>query len=731
MRNAFDIKASWDVIRCVAWVCQLARISIGGTLAGFAILLVPDQSRDIILAAGEDWGWGNFANFTLALLFWAFGAWAWARVLVVIKRTRPEMLTLTEKQRNDIIDGAIAWVPRVIAAAVFILVAIVFATIGLQDLGGPARDADILRAAASQRAMSEAAPGKVLVSYAGFLAVLGLAVMWFLSYRRDLATILAENIREPRLQRLLLPDNSPSALNKGNRETVRLSDLNGLTLTLLGFYVVTGIAVMTWFVIDPVSAGWSFGSANLIALSVTQIIAVLSFLAFWTDRWRFPIFTALVGVALVFSFWMDNHGLREISPVSTASKPRLDVTAALGKWREAQKRPQDAPLVIVATAGGGITAAYWTASVLGGLEDAYPGFHRHIFGISSVSGGSLGATVFRALLTHQQKHGRLPCEANTFQACAREMLAWDSLSPTLGSMLYPDLLQRFLPVAAFDDRAAALEETWERAWARAATAKGADKDLFADRFDDLWSEGPLPALFLNGTSVKTGRRIITSNLAVGSNGAALQPFPDALDFNAITDIAIRPSTAANNSARFPIVGPPGSIPHSRSKSGTGAAEQIVDGGYFENFGATTGLDITVLARRALPPANRIIFIQISSDASLSLTPDGDLAAPVPAGGFSWGSELRAPPSALLQTRSARGLQEVALTQSVIAQEFGGTFVHFALSKGCGDRAPLGWVLSNYARESLNQAWSRETCAKPRAEALIAAMQSIKPMAAAE
>jgi hypothetical protein len=77
------------------------------------------------------------------------------------------------------------------------------------------------------------------------------------------------------------------------------------------------------------------------------------------------------------------------------------------------------------------------------------------------------------------------------------------------------------------------------------------------------------------------------------------------------------------------------------------------------------------------------------------------------------------------------LQEVALTQSVIAQEFGGTFVHFALSKGCGDRAPLGWVLSNYARESLNQAWSRETCAKPRAEALIAAIQSVKPLAAAE
>jgi hypothetical protein len=56
------------------------------------------------------------------------------------------------------------------------------------------------------------------------------------------------------------------------------------------------------------------------------------------------------------------------------------VTEALIQWRNAQDRPEDAPLVIVATAGGGITAAYWTASVLGGLEDAYPTRFSGYFG---------------------------------------------------------------------------------------------------------------------------------------------------------------------------------------------------------------------------------------------------------------------------------------------------------------------------------------------------------------
>jgi hypothetical protein len=135
-----------------------------------------------------------------------------------------------------------------------------------------------------------------------------------------------------------------------------------------------------------------------------------------------------------------------------------------------------------------------------------------------------------------------------------------------------------------------------------------------------------------------------------------------------------------------------------------------------------------LARRVLPESTRIVFVQISSDATLPLTPDGDLAPPVPVGRLGWGAELRAPPNTLLETRNARGLQEVAQAQSVVSQEFDGSFIQFALSQGCGDRAPLGWVLSSYARESLDQAWSH--CAVDRAEALAKAVSRPgKPLAA--
>ena len=54
------------------------------------------------------------------------------------------------------------------------------------------------------------------------------------------------------------------------------------------------------------------------------------------------------------------------------------------------------PVYVVAAEGGGIYAALHAASALGGLQDRCPAFADHLFAISSVSGGSLGAATFAA-----------------------------------------------------------------------------------------------------------------------------------------------------------------------------------------------------------------------------------------------------------------------------------------------------------------------------------------------
>ena len=83
-------------------------------------------------------------------------------------------------------------------------------------------------------------------------------------------------------------------------------------------------------------------------------------------------------------------------------------------------------------------------------------------------------------------------------------------------MLYPELVQRFLPFPVpYFDRGRALELGWEKGW-----SKTMGNDRLAGSFVDLWPPDAtkwMPALLLNGTSVEKGNRIITSNLRVTNN----------------------------------------------------------------------------------------------------------------------------------------------------------------------------------------------------------------------
>ena len=330
------------------------------------------------------------------------------------------------------------------------------------------------------------------------------------------------------------------------------------------------------FTVAPVNFAQNLGMGTILLLAAASWVTLGSVLVYFGGRWQFPVITILVLLTVLFSLWNDNHSIRTVAP-QTAK--RLDVLGAFQIWYDlAQKNyptvPQQ-PLYIVATEGGGIRAAYWTGIVLGAIQDANPDFAPHLFAISGVSGGSLGATVFDALLA----------ESNTgafkFEDKAHEILSQDFLSPALAAMLYPDLVQRIIPfpIACFD-RGRALEMGWEKAWRDTM-----GNDRFARSFVDLWNPGPrewMPALFLNGTSVEKGNRVITSNLRLTNI------FLDADDAASVlanhklgaTEAAchIPLSTAAHMSARFTFVSPAGRFPD---------GSHVVDGGYFENSASTT------------------------------------------------------------------------------------------------------------------------------------------------
>src|SRR5262249_39924113 len=148
---------------------------------------------------------------------------------------------------------------------------------------------------------------------------------------------------------------------------------------------------------------------------------------------------------------------------------------------------------------------------------------RHVFAISGVSGGSLGAAVFTALARDAVDSGaarRLECAQDAehtrgatrapgaYSSCVRTLLGDDYLSPVLAKLVAPDLAQRFLPIAIDAlDRSSALEGSWE-----ASYAARVDAPTFANGLWKLTSDSTarlrLPLLLLNSTHVETGRRYI-------------------------------------------------------------------------------------------------------------------------------------------------------------------------------------------------------------------------------
>jgi len=442
-------------------------------------------------------------------------------------------------------------------------------------------------------------------------------------------------------------------------------------------------------------------------------------------RLRFPVIISLLLLGVLFSRWNDNHAVRVLDEAPQPWAERDNVTRALQAWlRNQMLRPVGAqgeyPLFVVAAEGGGIRAAYWTATVLGEIQKRNPCFADQLFALSGVSGGSLGAGVFTALLAEQKTtQGAFRCgKDNTdetgleIQSKAQDILGEDFLSPVMAAMLYPDLMQRVWPwpVARFD-RARALEQAWEQAWRDHMPGS----DRFAQAFDQPWRDRQdvwMPALFLNTTWVETGKRLLVSNLRV------LPEKPgDEVEFNDVGDLhrfyaeqALPFSTAIHLSARFSYVSPAGGLVKKDKLYG-----RVVDGGYFENSGATTVIEILKALNQLSKPGNvwekvKPVVIHISNEpvdalyTDIRIDSDNKNPHTEPAGILA---ELLSPPITLLNTRDARG---VYARETLKWHVGGSSFLHFGLCRKAEQVSiPLGWALSGVVRREMDQQLSGEAC----------------------
>lgn len=489
-------------------------------------------------------------------------------------------------------------------------------------------------------------------------------------------------------------------------------------LTIAG---VLSILLLVLFTTNPVRFAGDLGTGAVLAFAAASWIFWGSALVYIAGLHRIPLLTLIVIWVALCSLKNDNHDIRTVSRGDMHS--RLKVEQALRAWHDhVRANPTYAirskhPLFIVTAEGGGIRAAYWTAAVLGSIQDAEPAFADHVFAISSVSGGSVGAAVFDAMVADGKAEGH-------FAKQSEEMLGQDFLSPAIAAMLYPDFMQRFWPwPCTFLDRGHWMEESWERAWRDTTSENDHANNCFAEPFSSLWKHGTyVPALFLNATAVENGNRVIASNIQIKTGSGQDEQFLGAEDImDKIKPAADVPlSTAAHLSARFTYVSPAARFRSDRTHA--------VDGGYFENSGATTALDILRQINVILNnPSTKVEFadvmpkiIMISNSPigtgfgnrkSKDLSQEKDATITREISHHRPGSFLEdalAPVYALLNTRDARGVyaqraigraQQIFYAERALSDDPHKQVYFFSLAKTTVP-LPLGWMLSNRAAEAI-------------------------------
>lgn len=429
-----------------------------------------------------------------------------------------------------------------------------------------------------------------------------------------------------------------------------------------------------------------------------------------------PLLAVLAGQSL------DNHGLPAVRPQAAARHPgpeRPTLAGHFAAWKARRGAGEDYPVFIVAAAGGGHRAAAWTAQVLTRLEDATGGeFSRHVYAISGVSGGSLGAASFVAALADGGGASAEPDRARPSARTARlsAFYARDFISPVLAYMLFPDLMQRFWPESTIThDRAWALESTWEQAWEATRPSAPTSVNRFAAPFLDLYSgQGglELPLLFFNATSVEEGKRVVAAPVRSRHEDAY-----DLLGAELVTG-DIRLSTAVHNSARFTYVSPAGTVLRLAEGGAQKPWGRVVDGGYFENSGALTAREILEQLAALQGHRRNLYVILISNEPRppgqrICASPLADVHRARDVGGVPHKTpppdrpllpEMSAPLGALAATREARGaLAEVDLVNAVgsCAQAFE---VYLAQSDQAEFRDPaLGWFLSSASLANMDNA----------------------------
>ena len=396
---------------------------------------------------------------------------------------------------------------------------------------------------------------------------------------------------------------TPSGLGDAPPGSRRATEIHIAKATKVVLWAAAIIGSAVFFLVwaKPIEVGRFLGAPTLLMLSLAiWVVFGGVVLTVVPNAYRRP---GLGWLPLVAAF-VNGLGNAPITistsdaPAANATFTRPDVRESIKAWVARQDVPKTDPIYLVAASGGGIRAAFLTASYLAAADDLTQGrFGKHVFAISGVSGGSLGAAMYAlvgdgASIAQCPEAVKQPAEMGPRQRAMLCTLGDDFLSPAVATYLFPDLF-RALWVPAFvyrnhtwQDRGRTLEQAWVASVdpARAATLNGRFLD-YAARADPRAPGGATNVnLILNATRVQSGQRVVASTFT--------WPWLSTIDlFDSAYDTAATSLVGAvHNSARFTYVSPAGAYFHADPKRGEFSG-QVADGGYFDNSGVLSLLEV--------------------------------------------------------------------------------------------------------------------------------------------
>jgi hypothetical protein len=660
----------WECILQIALILWVVRVPMAMTVLGLLILGLASQAQDLFVEFARVPAWRMLLFVCVLVLVWTMPTHYASRLLLDTDE-RFQQLLEEPRQRNRacFLKLMTRWIPRVLGLITFVAVLVA-----------------IWRSYENLPILDEAsvidAVGRSLVELAGLvlLAALGF-IVYVIKRNRNadlpfLRVVKRGNERLAFLWRAISPG-IPDPPGSGQE-----TDRNLGRLLLAGIFVI----FLAIFVFGADSAASIFPRAMAVPFILGGWLPFLSYLSAAGRQLRAPLIAAIVLLISVLAVLLgDNHSVRRIDAAKAVGHPadisRIPLDAAVTMWMQenhCREAPSTCPRpIMVAAAGGASRAGFFTASIIGyfmqeasdnGLDPN--AVRNRLFAISGVSGGSMGAVMVTAALNAKNDSNDHPCvqspfvlwwgdKINNWRDCFEALTSGDFLSADFFGFAFNDML----PFGSWRDRAAVLEDAWNARYQAVITRTDQAADLMSCKglkcpFLTLRPRSGhwIPLLVLNGTSEATGGRIVTTPFAPTYSpkakagcptsespaGCALfveaDYFHDLLHYEAqpgswlggfqrrlltyfqgrdvLDDVEL--STAAHNSARFPFISPAGSV-RNRNQA---IVDRIVDGGYFENYGALTAKELALAVHAVQPDLSPFVLV-VSNDPDDLLNPDND------------------------------------------------------------------------------------------------------------